>query len=437
MKNPAAGHRSRSALAIMVASWIAGCALVVAAFAATPVTPPGSTRLPKLVTGVDQRIVHFVPNSFAFWDDPRRATTLLPPVCTTESCAPLPCTGPDCVPVPAYANVLLKPANFLPCEGGPFALCYYSGPEPTSGGADLTCTLTPDGRFANCNCYEIPYGTYFVDINAILNYGVYRETVEACGDDGRLCRTPNSAPVCKAINDDRLIPKADLISTFSFDCLPTDGLGSTDCSTTPSLYAGCMTAPCWRTGTEGIVQCSCPTYDGPFEIGLNDQSCTLDGPHVWSAAFTPVALPYPQPETCFPDAPGPEGCPLLPRDEAQWPTFEANCDLVCEFYSTCRGQDGVQQGFTCDATACTDSCNDRDLLGPACGAITSCSGGAAFDAAAKLEIEARCSCCASQLCGCDPDAKTEAAIGALVREQRSRSVVTQCDLNGTLCGDAN
>ena len=79
--------------------------------------------------------VHFVPNSHAFWSDPANWTT---------------CFGP------AYANILLTATNFVPCRGGPYALCYYSG--PSTGTEDLSCTLTPDGLYANCKCFDIPYG---------------------------------------------------------------------------------------------------------------------------------------------------------------------------------------------------------------------------------------------------------------------------------------
>jgi hypothetical protein len=102
-----------------------------------------------------KRRVHFVPNSFQFWNNPKHATTELPPNCS----------GDGCSPIPAYADVLLEGSNFVQCKGGPFALCYYSGPN--TGDVDLSCELTADGKFANCNCYQIPYGSYFVDINAI------------------------------------------------------------------------------------------------------------------------------------------------------------------------------------------------------------------------------------------------------------------------------
>ena len=102
-------------------------------------------------------------------------------------------TGPPALarPMPISCST---GSNFLPCRGGPFALCYYSG--PSTGPEDLSCTLTPDGLYANCQCFDIPFGVYFVDINAILNHSVYENTVAQCGIDGSLCQTTNSAPVC-------------------------------------------------------------------------------------------------------------------------------------------------------------------------------------------------------------------------------------------------
>jgi hypothetical protein len=120
---------------------------------------------------------------------------------------------------------------------------------------DLSCKLTSDGKYANCQCFDIPYGVYFVDINAILNDTVYKSTIAQCGADGSLCATPNSAPVCQSVNQGTLIPGADLFSTFSFDCVPSNGIGQTSCTNAP--YVGCMTAPCFKTG-KSTVQCSCP-----------------------------------------------------------------------------------------------------------------------------------------------------------------------------------
>ena len=120
-------------------------------------------------------IVHFVPNSHTFWSDPANWTTTFGP---------------------AYANIALASTNFVPCRGGPYALCYYSGPELRRRGSFLHPT-DQDGHYANCQCFDIPYGVYFVDINAILNHSVYEKTIAQCGTDGSMCATINSAPVCQ------------------------------------------------------------------------------------------------------------------------------------------------------------------------------------------------------------------------------------------------
>jgi len=204
---------------------------------------------------------------------------------------------------PPWADILVQSSNFLECEGAPIALCYYSGPGPTA-----PCTMDGLG-IANCTCYEIPKGhPYLVDINAILNRDVYLKTVAACGKDGSRCQPTGSikAPVCDAINNNTLIPGADLISTFSlylekeavvkkekeFFIVPTN------CPT--AAYAGCMTAPCKRTGKTDpntglpLVQCGCPTYTGPYQVGthIDKDQCVLEGNHVWSAAYN-VKMPAP------------------------------------------------------------------------------------------------------------------------------------------------
>jgi hypothetical protein len=367
-------------------------------------------------------IIHFVPNSHPFWSNPANWTTSYGP---------------------AYANILLTATNFLPCRGGPFALCYYSG--PSSGPEDLSCTLTPDGLYANCQCFNIPFGVYFVDINAILNHSVYENTVAQCGADGGLCQTTNSAPVCKAVNQGTLIPGAAMFSTFSFDCIPSNGIGQTGCAQAP--YAGCMTAPCFKTSKPGIVQCSCPVFDGPYQVGQNNQACTLGDDLVWSAAYAPptpapmlassaparapAPAAVPSPGACVPDAPGAVGCPLyVPGTTVLPPNSGVDCAVVCEEYRTCKQTDGVQTGFTCDATLCTDECNDRDLVGKACTGLSQCNLGEII----KAETAAECSCCASQLCGCDANGATNTSIALLNQRQRNRGITPQCDINGTLCG---
>jgi hypothetical protein len=192
---------------------------------------------------------------------------------------------------PPWADILLEKSNFLECKGVAIALCYYSGPGPTT-----PCT-TDGGNLANCTCYEIPSGQpYFVDINAILNLDVYLKTVEQCGKDGSKCKPTGSieAPVCQAVNDNTLIPGADLISTFSVYLEKKFHIDPTTCST-PSAYAGCMTAPCKRTGKTDpntglpLVQCGCPTFTGPYQVGtkIQQDQCVLGGNNIWSAAYQP------------------------------------------------------------------------------------------------------------------------------------------------------
>ena len=382
--------------------------------------------------------MHFVPNSHGFWSNSANWTTAFGP---------------------AYADVTLASSNFVPCRGGPFALCYYSG--PSSGPENLSCTLSADGNYADCQCFDIPYGVYFVDINAILNHAVYEQTIAKCGADGSLCGTLNSAPVCANVNSGKLIPGSSIYSTFSFDCVAENGLGVTDCDQQP--YAGCMTAPCFKTKQAGIVQCSCPVFNGPYQVGQNDQACSLGNNLVWSAAYAPPATPsatptatpamsrsafkmlstgsaqaraavpaaVPSPPACVPDAPGGLGCPLYDSGETTFPPNAfIDCAKVCNEYRTCLQPKGAQAGYTCDATLCTDQCNDRDLVSVACTGLAGCD----ISEIVKAETAAGCSCCASQLCGCNPSAETNKAISALNQKQRDRGIAPQCDINGTLCG---
>jgi hypothetical protein len=147
----------------------------------------------------------------------------------------------------------------------------------------------------------------------------------------------------------------------------------------------------------------------------------------------PPAAPaaVPSPGTCLPDAPGAAGCPLyIPGTTVLPPNSGVDCAKVCNEYGTCLQTATVQSGYTCDATLCTDECNDRDLVGTACSGLSGCD----LSEIIKAETAAECSCCASQLCGCNPDAKTNTAIFALNQQQRNRGITPQCDINGTLCG---
>jgi hypothetical protein len=190
---------------------------------------------------------------------------------------------------PAWADIVVEKSNFVECKGASIALCYYSGPEGTT-----PCTID-GGNVANCTCYQIPAGQpYLVDINGILNLDVYLKTVEECGKDGSKCKPTGSveAPVCEAVNNNTLMPGADLVSTFSTYLEKQIHIDPTTCST-PAAYAGCMTAPCKQTGKTDpntglpLVQCGCPTFTGPYQVGtkIQQDQCVLGSPNIWSAAY--------------------------------------------------------------------------------------------------------------------------------------------------------
>jgi hypothetical protein len=416
---------------------------------------------------------------------------------------------------PAYADIWLEESNFLACKpplGRPFtyALCLYSGPAvgtpvPSDGSASvnppLPCKLSPDGKSADCTCYGLsteeypPYVPYFVDINAILNLDLYLRTVGACGHGGENCspRQPiragswwNEAPICRAANAGRVIPTTDLISAFSSvkssDYATGASPNSTSCTT--GKYAGCMTAPCRRTGKTDsagneLVQCQCPVYDGPFEISQAGVPCDANqltppptGPktaatgtppvYVWSAAHNPKmnhGSIDPPAGGCLPDAPDGKGCLLYSPDE-YYPVAKGSplCRRVCEAYrngiqeslrrAASTAATGIQIPYSCDAALCTtigigqtapprhDPIRKAALLQKACGGLAELSG---LEAILALEQIDKVSCGASQVCGCDrPEAdinpETQAAIARLDRGQETIGIAPQCLINGTLCG---
>lgn len=380
---------------------------------------------------------------------------------------------------PAYANIWTKTSNFLSCNPPQdrdfsYALCYYSGPSsPTGISADnpaLPCTLTADGKVANCKCYKLstrvvpPQVPYYVDINAIINLDVYEKTIEVCGKNGQKCTPSTSvvAPVCYAINANRLVPGADLVSVFS----PVKKLdyfaGSTNCQGSSVVYAGCMTAPCRDTGETDangtpLVDCSCPVYAGPFEIGQGPgqggqaPACDLGSGNVWSAAHNPKENnpinPVPPAGECTPDAPPEAGCPLYSSTSGS--SFDPGspiCKAVCEAYGT-PNSSGSQTAYACDSTLCTalgigqqlplaaSSVERLGLIEKACKGIQSLDGLALI---AQVRSVAGCSCCASQLCGCadpgDINDKTNRKIYHLNKAQQTLGITPQCAINGTLCG---
>ncbi|WP_143735987.1 hypothetical protein [Methyloprofundus sedimenti] len=395
---------------------------------------------------------------------------------------------------PAYANIWLEKSNFLAClpPGGrqfSYALCYYSGPDqPTGNDPDnpsLPCTLSRDGVVANCTCYELstelisPKIPYYVDINAISNLDIYQQTIEVCGKDGLKCASGDIVPpVCDAINVNLLVPGADAISVFSPIFIqnyqsPQDiasGNTSTSCKRkNAALYAGCMTAPCYTTGEKdaqgrNLMECKCPVYDGPFQIGQSDQNCDANDPptnalsksmantrkrhskNVWSAAYNPNGGPIEIPDgACVPDLPGSKGCELYDDSNSIINPDEAICSKVCSSYDNSTVISDTQVGYSCDATLCTTlgigqgdnfnpSASDQiQLLGKACDGISKMSG---MDQILLVEALAGCSCCASQVCGCDSiNSQTNQEIYNLNQEQRDAHITPQCDINNTLCGE--
>jgi hypothetical protein len=213
-----------------------------------------------------------------------------------------------------------------------------------------------------------------------------------------------------------------------------------------------MTAPCYRRAgdDDGTVDCLCPNFEGPYQIGqtlADPQQCDIGDQNVWSAAYNvnatdaerggsgvELTATTPTPEDCIPDDPNPDvGCPLLPEEGSFSDDFDQSgelCQQVCHEYSQCTRNE-IEIGYTCDATLCTVGCNDLGLAGEACSGLADCQ----TDAILQLEAAAGCSCCASQICGCEPNAATNAEITVLNDLQREVGIEPQCDLNGTLCGE--
>ncbi|HWN41547.1 MAG TPA: hypothetical protein VNW71_04965 [Thermoanaerobaculia bacterium] len=270
---------------------------------------------------------------------PAASTTTSSQLCSdiTPSCGST-CTNTPFEPTdcwtttygPARADVVLVPANatatanhspnMLSCQGGAYALCFFSGPPGgTAGGQPLPCVLGPDGRVADCTCQYYSSGQYFVDINGILNQGAYFEAVKQCGADGSGClnivnnppgsTAPSGVPqanVCNYINNQPLgnpansfYPKAQIISTFSFAMTPPYMVSTKPVAPCPQNdYAGCMTAPCrFADGSDPAshkngdpIQCACPVYNGPYQVGETGQACTIpssdEKTYVWSASYT-------------------------------------------------------------------------------------------------------------------------------------------------------
>ncbi|MCF6776817.1 hypothetical protein L3V83_09580 [Thiotrichales bacterium 19X7-9] len=393
---------------------------------------------------------------------------------------------------PSYADIVTTSSNFLQCmppvgRKFSYALCYYSGPDdPTGTNPDnppLPCKLSDDGVYANCSCYEISTDTispkipYLIDINAISNLTIYKETVEACGKNGEKCASGDiTAPVCEAINTNLLVPGADLISVFSpiytQDYINQDaGDSITSCTGNDAgVYAGCMTAPCYRTGEKdangnNIVECKCPIFNGPYQIGQADQNCNankvvsrnittandysllnLKSNNVWSAAYNVSESNH---QECIPDFPTDKGCGLYNSEYDYQEIINPQgklCQNVCSAYGNNLTSNGTQVAYSCDATMCTTVGIGQEhnplfppakhtqmaLLSQSCSTIEDVS---TLQQIMLVEELAQCSCCASQVCQCDNiNSLTNQMISNLNQQQRQAGIRPQCDINQTLCG---
>ena len=206
----------------------------------------------------------FIPNDQSFWDDSKNWTTNFGP---------------------AYRDTIESATELLPCTAQ-FALCFHSGAAP------YPCKLSADGKSADCKC-TVANSTNYVLETAILNYDVYVKTVKACGTDGTNCQSPDQAPVCGKLKNGRLIPGANVISTFDPDSQDQivaaieEGVSAvTQCPKQP--YAACMTAPCTLNPDGSTAQCKCPVFTGKFQLIGPGAQCSLGGRLVPSASYNPV-----------------------------------------------------------------------------------------------------------------------------------------------------
>ena len=208
-------------------------------------------------------VQQFVPDYRPFWDNSKNWTTNYGP---------------------AYRDTIEGSAQMLGCTNQ-FALCFHSGAEP------YPCTMSPDGKSANCLC-TVATKTNYTLITAILNYPVYQSTVEACGHDGSACPNVGQAPVCSYLNNGALIPGANVLSTYDpearlelIKAIAAGNAGITNCD--KAAYAACMTAPC-TLNADGTANCKCPVFYGNFQLVGKHAQCALGGDLVPSASYIPV-----------------------------------------------------------------------------------------------------------------------------------------------------
>lgn len=194
------------------------------------------------------------------------------------------------------------------------------------------------------------------------------------------------------------------------------------------------------------MQRECPSFQ---HTSSNNNKPHDRGNNVWSAAYNPAGGPIILSDLpCIPDSPGESGCPLFdPGTDYKFDPNRALCQSVCGYYGSSNENNpndpNIQLGYSCDATLCTtlgigqgdngpDPQTERELLSEACNGIRDISG---LPEITLVEALAECSCCASQVCGCDNiNDPTNEAIVNLNAEQISAGITPQCVINQTLCG---
>ena len=151
----------------------------------------------------------------------------------------------------------------------------------------------------------------------------------------------------------QLIPGADLISTFSFDCVPSDGLGTNQLrnGSVCRLYDVGLS---WHYSA-GMTTCQCPTFNGPYQVGQTGQEvqpgggpglvCRLRCPPTTTGSSKIIldaeniagsenGGTFPNPPGCVPDAPGGVACPLYVPGQTLPPDSGVDCAKVCSEYDS-------------------------------------------------------------------------------------------------------
>lgn len=159
-------------------------------------------------------------------------------------------------------NAVLTPNGprfWVKCKG-PYALCAFAN-----------CTILPGTNppLAECGCFH-PKKKDLSNVTPrqLKTKQVFDATAKACYRDGDAinkrnvrCRKVNSAPACKAINENSIYNGVwELISTFTktHDQQPTHCTG-------PGLMAECMSGPCYNTTAwDGSpIKCYCLVTNVP------------------------------------------------------------------------------------------------------------------------------------------------------------------------------